>query len=103
MEEVRIEREAAEQSKHDYSKEIREMHDKVDVKVVKTGEMVDKLVDMMGLELDRIIVARGGTTSYAVKKEGSTMQNGVKIQGNENRICNCCPDGRAHMISEKCL
>ena len=55
MEEVRVEREAADKSRHDYSKDIKAMHDKVDVKVVKTGEMIDKLAELAGAEVENHI------------------------------------------------
>ena len=57
MEEVRIEREAAqEKAKHDYSKDIRAIHESVDDKVVKTGEMVDQLARIAGIEVNSLMM-----------------------------------------------
>ena len=33
---------------------------------------------------------------------GKVMQNGLEVQGKENRICNCGPEGRAHLRKETC-
>ena len=36
-------------------------------------------------------------------KRGNIVQNGVKVQGKENRICNCGDSGRAHLRTEVCV
>ena len=59
MEEVRVERETAEKSRHDYSKDIKAMHEKVDDKVVKTGEMIDQLAAMAGIEVNSFMMVNG--------------------------------------------
>ena len=37
------------------------------------------------------------------KVKGQVMSNGVKVQGKENRICNCGPTGKAHLKNENCI
>ena len=59
MEEVRVEREAAEKKRHDYSKDIKAMHEKVDDKVVKTGEMIDRLAAIAGIEVNSFMMVNG--------------------------------------------
>ena len=56
MEEVRVEREEADKTRHNYSNDIKALHEKVDDKVVKTGEMIDELAAIAGIEVNSFMM-----------------------------------------------